>query len=357
MKYFLKKNCIWLSICLVITLTTFALLFIKTDYDITTPAMITPINDYIKVEGSDDINPDINSVSVYGFERASLLNYLFSKVNPFSSESKLPDYIDTSDDYISEQGEWHRELSINNAIVSAYQEAGYEVNVNFIGYIVTTVYLGVTADIKIGDIITKVEGEKLSADYSFTEAVRKYYQQGFEKISCELTRSGKKRIATITFFEIYSEKDQKNVITHGINAENYSSYTVVSEDAPGHSKDHGNSIGPSGGLMQALYIYEKLTGGKLTNNLKIAGTGAIDLYGNAGLIGGIEQKIYTADACNVDIFFVPVDKSYSKEEDIYSNWNDAKKAYELLTLIGRTNMKIVPVSSLSDIIEYLEGLE
>ena len=126
------------------------------------------------------------------------------------------------------------------------------------------------------------------------------------------------------------------------------------EDAPKCDYEYGNALGPSGGLMQALYIYEKLTGSELTKGLKIAGTGTIDINGNASLIGGMKQKIYTANANNVDIFFVPFDKNRETKDARFKNWYEAKEAYDKLIF---TNMEIVPVSSLYDIIEHLEGLK
>ena len=44
--------------------------------------------------------------------------------------------------------------------------------------------------------------------------------------------------------------------------------------------------GPSAGLMWALGLYDLLTPGDLTRGRTIAGTGAIDLEGNIGPIGG-----------------------------------------------------------------------
>jgi hypothetical protein len=127
------------------------------------------------------------------------------------------------------------------------------------------------------------------------------------------------------------------------------------------SRTNIDSLGPSGGLMQALLVYEQITGCQLTKGLKIAGTGTIDIAGNAGLIGGIKQKIYIANACKVDIFFVPIDMSLeydgNDETDPYSNWKEAQEAEKLLKKLGHTKMKIVPVKNLKEVVEYLEGLQ
>lgn len=68
-----------------------------------------------------------------------------------------------------------------------------------------------------------------------------------------------------------------------------------------------NIGGPSAGLMFALAIYDTLTPGALTGNTRIAGTGTIDIDGNVGSIGGIQQKIAGARDAGSQLFLVPAD--------------------------------------------------
>lgn len=164
MKYFFKTQWMWLICFLILTLTTITLLLVKTNYEIVTPAMITSVDDYITIEGKEDVDIDINSVSVFGFTKVSILNYIISVLNPFSNEELLPDYVNTSDEYSVKQGTIHRQKSIDNAIVAAYKEAGYEVELFYKGYTVTTIYSVVTADIELGDQIIKVNDEELSLE-------------------------------------------------------------------------------------------------------------------------------------------------------------------------------------------------
>jgi PDZ domain-containing protein len=63
--------------------------------------------------------------------------------------------------------------------------------------------------------------------------------------------------------------------------------------------------GPSAGLMWALGLYDLLTPGDLTRGRTIAGTGAIDLEGNIGPIGGAEDKVVAAQSVDADILLVP----------------------------------------------------
>lgn len=65
--------------------------------------------------------------------------------------------------------------------------------------------------------------------------------------------------------------------------------------------------GPSGGMMFALGIYDKLTPRELTGGKFIAGTGTIDASGQVGPIGGIQQKMYGAANAGAKFFFAPAE--------------------------------------------------
>ncbi len=67
----------------------------------------------------------------------------------------------------------------------------------------------------------------------------------------------------------------------------------------------GNVGGPSGGMMFALGIIDRLTPGQLTGGKHIAGTGTIDPAGNVGPIGGIRHKLYGAARAGATIFLAP----------------------------------------------------
>ena len=66
-----------------------------------------------------------------------------------------------------------------------------------------------------------------------------------------------------------------------------------------------NVGGPSGGMMFALGIIDKLTPGSLTGGQTVAGTGEIDGNGNVGPIGGIEQKMWGAKDNGATWFLAP----------------------------------------------------
>jgi len=77
--------------------------------------------------------------------------------------------------------------------------------------------------------------------------------------------------------------------------------------------DTQNIVGPSGGMIFALAIYDAFTPADLTGGHIIAGTGEIgfDAKGRAviGDIGGIEEKVRTAHSHGADIFLAPADQA------------------------------------------------
>jgi PDZ domain-containing protein len=67
----------------------------------------------------------------------------------------------------------------------------------------------------------------------------------------------------------------------------------------------GDVGGPSGGMMFALGIIDRLTPGDLTGGLHVAGTGTIAQSGEVGPIGGVVQKLYGAKRSGATVFLAP----------------------------------------------------
>ncbi|MEY3279707.1 MAG: hypothetical protein RIR63_899, partial [Actinomycetota bacterium] len=71
--------------------------------------------------------------------------------------------------------------------------------------------------------------------------------------------------------------------------------------------DLPNTGGPSGGLIFALGIIDKLNAAQLVNGRVIAGTGTINKKGEVGPIGGIEDKLIGAKRAGATLFLAPID--------------------------------------------------
>jgi PDZ domain-containing protein len=110
---------------------------------------------------------------------------------------------------------------------------------------------------------------------------------------------------------------------------------VVDPEVTVETSDIG---GPSAGLIKE----------DLTRGYDIAGTGTIDPDGVVGRIGGIEQKVIAADKAGAEIFFAP-----NEEGAANSNYEAAVQTAKDI----ETNMKIVPIDTFVDAINYLEKLQ
>jgi len=113
-------------------------------------------------------------------------------------------------------------------------------------------------------------------------------------LSVEVLRGGKKVTEQIT-----ATKDDQGKYRLGILA-------GYKYDFPLKIKlQLGDVGGPSGGMMFALGIIDRLTPGQLTGGKHIAGTGTIDAAGNVGPIGGIRHKLFGAASAGATIFLAP----------------------------------------------------
>jgi len=113
--------------------------------------------------------------------------------------------------------------------------------------------------------------------------------------------------------------------------------------------------GPSAGLMFSLSIYTQLADPTLRDGRVIAGTGSINRDGEVGDIGGIDKKVVSAAKSGASIFFAPnnpVTKEMKKiDPKAKTNYETAVEAAKKI----KTDMKIVPVKTLQDAIDYLKN--
>lgn len=97
----------------------------------------------------------------------------------------------------------------------------------------------------------------------------------------------------------------------------------------------GKTGGPSGGLVFAIGLVELLTEKDLMQGRHIAGTGTISDRGVVGAIGGINEKILSAQKAGATVFFAPSDNA----EEIANT---------------PEGIKVISVTTLAQAISYLE---
>ena len=100
--------------------------------------------------------------------------------------------------------------------------------------------------------------------------------------------------------------------------------------------DSKGIIGPSAGLVLALSIMQAASPSDLTHGHSVAVTGTIDINGQVGPVGGVEDKVYAADS-QAEYFLAP-------KRDVAA----AKQA--------ASRMKVVEVDNLQQAVDFLKSL-
>lgn len=352
MKKLLKRN--WLLIILLSIPYLFIVFggLIRVNYDMISPGGLNKVTDVISINEANEEKGSFNTVSVYSVERVPFLTYMIASLDKIVSIEETSELIQMTDKESQTSGAIQKRVSINNAIILAYQTAEKDIVTNYHGLIIHTVFKDITYDAKIGDMIIKYNGEKITSETIFREQLIKDVR---DKKEITLTIKRQSEVFDVKYEPIWVDDTKKSFYV-GISFYDY--YTINQQSTnPSFTLNDSNTLGPSGGLMQALSVYNAITEGDITKGLKIAGTGTIDINGNVGAIGGIYQKVFTAYFSKADVFFVPV--TYDENGQIIdiegNNYHEAKKAYEIL---GRPqNLAFVPVATFSEAVKYLEGLK
>ena len=152
-----------------------------------------------------------------------------------------------------------------------------------------------TGVLRVDDVITAVNGTKVTSPTKLTELVRA--KPAGTTMTVDYTRDGRAASAQITTKAAAGDTTPRLGIE--IDTKQPHPFTVkIDLDKIG---------GPSAGLMFTLGILDKLQPVDLTGGKIIAGTGTIDDDGNVGPIGGIPQKLVGAKNAGAQIFLVPKD--------------------------------------------------
>lgn len=195
--------------------------------------------------------------------------------------------------------------------------------------------------------MTKVDGLSFKSAEEFMEYVKG--QEVGQVVTITFIHNGKEEEASGKLIELSTDKKPGIGIT-------LTDHTEIATDTE-VAINSGSIGGPSAGLMFTLEIYEQLTHQNIRKGEKIAGTGTINRAGEVGRIGGIDKKVASADEAGMNIFFAPDDtisEEVKKENpDIKTNYEEAKAAAKKLN----TSMKIVPVKTVQDALEYLENMK
>ncbi len=294
----------------------------------------------IKVQNADKDEKGTFMMTTVSASYANVALLIASLFNSYSEvvlkETRLGDK--TEKEYAAEQV-YYMNSSQSFAVQAAYHAANvpYEDVVDYL-YVFSVPVTDNQGQFHPGDKIISVEGKHI-ADPETLSALLSTSKIGGQ-VAVVLQRDGKEVKEQVTLVEV-KDKDTAAVkpgLGVVIGAVQKVKPKVEGKDV---SFVDTNVGGPSAGLMFTMEIYNQLTPGDLSKGHRIAGTGTIDADGNVGPIGGVKHKIVAAERKKAEVFFVPV-----------KNYEEAKARADK---IG-TDMKLVPVSTLDDALEYMKKL-
>lgn len=273
------------------------LLVMPTQKQVLAPGDLTPMNETVHIDGVDMVT-QFHTIYIYNYFPMTPFQGLIASINKTMEVNDLSvREKDTSwrDDFLA--GQVQKLSSLKVSVIKAYELASQEddkieIDYHFEGLIISYRPSRLN-ELNIGDEILAINGENYSNhdEISFLELSK----QSEATLSVRRRDGDEVSYHTVT----YSLEENEPALRY------YPNYVIdhayPSFDLPGLETVVG---GPSGGMIQTLSIYASLL--KLNiGDLKIAGTGTIQIDGNIGKIGGIRQKIYTAKQRKVDIFFIP----------------------------------------------------
>ena len=258
-----------------------------------------------------------------------LMSYIFPDwdlypLSDITTEESYEEVLKLGKEYLSE--------GIDNAIIAAFKESPYSINITDTINIVTYISDEANTTIEVGDIIKEVNKNKIDTLEDLKVYINSLKEN--DKVIVKVERDGK--IVECNAI-IYQAED--NSLKIGVAFKTRYKYTT---EIPVQVKMKDNESGSSGSLMMSLSIYNALVEEDITKGLNIVGTGSILADGSVEEIGGVKYKVLAAEKKNADIFFCPLE-----------NYDEAIKIKKKRKL----KIEIVKVSSLKDAINYLKDYD
>lgn len=199
----------------------------------------------------------------------------------------------------------------SSAPVAALRALGYTVAENDLGAQIDEVVAGSPAaadGVECGDVVTAVDGTKVTTDDGFGAAIRSH--KPGQTVTLTVDRQGTNdSTRTVTLHVKLSgtpdlgpgEPAKPNQAFLGVEDSTDTTFSLPVKI----SAQVGSIGGPSDGLALALGFIDTLSQGRLTNGLDVAATGEIDPQGNVLEIGGAAQKAVAVRRAGAKVFLVP----------------------------------------------------
>lgn len=319
---------------IVILFLTYIILTHPLNYYIIIGGGISDIDSRIKVEDAYDNKGSFN-ISYVSELSGTVLTYLLSYVVPDWKRVDANDYKYDSKESMEDikfRGDLDLKVSNSTSIKWAYSLAGESYERVSSEIYVIAVFDDYKNPLKVQDKIISIGDKTYDNLIDYKKHIQSFDVN--DTINVVVERDGKEKKLSA---KIYEEDGNKIL---GVGLQTLIEYKT---DPKVDINFKSNESGPSGGLITALDIYDKLTEDDLTNSLKIAGTGTIEEDGSIGSIGEVKYKLLGAESDNADVFLVPSGENYKTCIKV-------KKEKNL-------KIKVIGVKNIEDAINKLEKLK
>lgn len=304
------------------------------NYYITVGGGIKDIGDRVEVENSYKEKGSFNITYVSQIN-STVSTYLLSYIIPSWERSKVSDYAYNDEEEIKDI-EYREKIELKassaNAIYNAYKEANKKIEETSHKYLVIANTKEYKNNFEIGDEIVSVNNQSFYDLKEYRKLIDNYKD---DTIKVKVKR--KDKITEINA-KLYKEKETNRRVL-GIYLSDVHTYKT---DPKVKIKFKKNESGPSGGLLTALSIYNKLTKEDITKGYTIVATGTMEPDGTVGPIGGIKYKLLGANK-KADYFLVPDGDNYKEALKI-------KKEKHL-------KIKLIKVKTFKDAVIKLENIK
>ena len=210
-------------------------------------------------------------------------------------------------EHVFPSGKSSEEVQRQNAAAFASSESNATISaMNYLRKPLETMVLEVSEDspaqgkIEVNDIVTKVDGEKVTLPSELSDKVKD--NKAGDEVTITVKRQGKEKDIKVKLGELPKE-------LRGDYPQGTAFFGVTTVAQPGGDIKVEYNLtdigGPSAGLMFSLAVVDKLSPEELTGGKFVAGTGTIDASGKVGPIGGITHKIAAAKEAGAEVFLVP----------------------------------------------------
>ncbi len=343
----MKKKTRWPLYVIAGLIATFLAFVVPLPYYIEVPGGAEDIRQVLQVDNKEDKESGAYQFVTVRIQRASFAHLVYAWLTPFTDIHSAQEMTGGSTDAeFMRINQFYMQTSQNMAKYQGLKTAGKEIELKYLGVYVLTVMDNSTFKgiLNIADTVTGVNDKTFSSSKDLIDYVNSQKLGDKVKVTYEedgQTKSAEGKIITLD--------NGKNGIGIGLIDR-----TEVTSNIPIRFSTAGIG-GPSAGLMFSLAIYTQIAEPNLRDGRVIAGTGSIDRDGNVGDIGGIDKKVVAAAKEGASIFFAP-DNPVSEETkktnpEAKTNYETAVEAAKTI----KTDMKIVPVKTLQDAIDYLKN--